>query len=99
MGYLRMATHPSIFAQPLTPDEAASNVGSLLDLPHCRALAEEEGFWDVYRDVTRDVPARANLVPDAHLASLLRQHGVGKLFTHDRDFRKFDFLDVIDPLV
>jgi hypothetical protein len=37
-------------------------------------------------------------VPDAHLAALLRQHGVKKLYTHDRDFLKFSFLDVRDPL-
>jgi predicted nucleic acid-binding protein len=40
---------------------------------------------------------RANLVPDAHLAAVLRQHGVRTLFTRDADFRKFDFLDVRDP--
>jgi len=38
-------------------------------------------------------------VPDAHLAAVLRQHGVAKIFTHDRDFRRFDFLQVIDPLI
>jgi uncharacterized protein len=99
MSYLRMATHPSIFARPLSPGEAAGNVEALLNLPQCRALGEEEGFWTAYRQVTQDVPARGNLVPDAHLAAVLRQHGVTKLYTHDRDFRKFDFLEAIDPLV
>ena len=99
MSYLRMSTHASIFAQPLSPQEAAGNVEALLGLPHCRALGEEEGFWASYRQVTHDVPARGNLVPDAHLAAVLRQHGVVKLYTHDRDFRKFDFLEAVDPLV
>jgi len=49
--------------------------------------------------VTRAFPVRGNLVPDAHLAAVLRQHGVVTLYTHDRDFRKFDFLRAIDPLV
>jgi predicted nucleic acid-binding protein len=40
---------------------------------------------------------RGNLVPDAHLAALLKQHGVRKLHTRDGDFRKFPFLDVRDP--
>ncbi len=97
MGYLRISTHPAIFASPLGPDEAARNVDALLHLPHVRMLAEEEGFWELYRDVTRTVPARGNDVPDAHLATLLRQHGVATLFTNDRDFRKFDFLNVRDP--
>lgn len=99
MSYLRIATHPSVFARPLTPDEAMSNIETLLNLPHARFLAEEDGFWGIYRELTRETPTRGNLVPDAHLAAILRQHGVKTLYTHDRDFLKFSFLDVRDPLV
>lgn len=41
---------------------------------------------------------RGNLVPDIHLAALLRQHGVPVICTHDRDYRKFDCLKVVDPV-
>jgi predicted nucleic acid-binding protein len=75
-----------------------ANIETLLNLPHVRFLSEEDGFWDVYRTTTAEVPTRGNLVPDAHLAALLRQHGVKTLYTHDRDFLKFPFLDVRDPL-
>ncbi len=34
MSYLRIATHPAIFATPLTPDEAMQNIEALLRLPH-----------------------------------------------------------------
>jgi toxin-antitoxin system PIN domain toxin len=97
MGYLRIATHPRIFTQPLSPAEALGNVAALLSLPRVRVLAEAEGFLAVYREVTGAFPVRGNLVPDAHLAALLRQHGVRRLYTTDADFRKFDFLDVRDP--
>jgi len=40
---------------------------------------------------------RGNLVPDAHAAAILFQHGVRTLYTNDRDFRKFESLDVRDP--
>jgi len=99
MSYLRIATHPAVFDYPLSPDEAMANIETLLNLPHARFLSEDEGFWDTYRVTTVDVPTRGNLVPDAHLAALLRQHGVKTLYTHDRDFLKFSFLDVRDPLV
>jgi toxin-antitoxin system PIN domain toxin len=99
MSYLRMATHPAIFARPLTHQDAVRNVEALLATPACRVIAEQDGFWEVYREVANDVAPRGNLVPDAHLAALLCQHGVVKLFTHDKDFRKFTFLDVRDPLV
>ena len=98
MSFLRMATHPAIFGNPLSPDQAMANVESLVRLPHVRVLFEEEGFWETYRAVTNDVPTRGNLVPDAHLAAILRLHGVRVLYTHDRDFRKFPFLSVTNPL-
>ena len=98
MGYLRIATHPSIFDEPLTPEEATANIETLLNLPQTRCLAEENGFWEIWRITAEDVAARGNLVPDAHLAALLRFHGVRRLYTHDRDFRRFDFLDTRDPL-
>src|SRR3990172_7036003 len=53
MSYLRISTHPAIFANPLLPDEAARNVDTLLRLRHVRTLGEEEDFWKAYRDVTR----------------------------------------------
>lgn len=99
MSYLRIATHPRIFAHPLLPEEATRNAQALLSAPHARVLAEEEGFWDTYRETIREVPTRGNQVPDAHLAALLRLHGVRVLYTRDRDFLKFGFLDVRDPFV
>jgi toxin-antitoxin system PIN domain toxin len=98
MSYLRIATHPAVFDHPLSPDEAMANIESLRNLPHARFLSEDEGFWAVYCTITSEVPTRGNLVPDAHLAALLRSHGVKTLYTHDRDFLKFPFLDVRDPL-
>jgi predicted nucleic acid-binding protein len=95
---MRMSTHPAIFARPLTHDETLRNVRALLNLPHCRAIGEEDGYWDTYRRVTAEVPTRGNLVPDAQLASILVGHGVTVIYTHDRDFWKFPFLDVRDPL-
>ena len=99
MSYLRISTHSSIFDHPLSPDEAMGNVETLINLPHTRFLSEGEGFWEAYRATTGEVPTRGNLVPDAHLAALLRHHGVKTLYTHDRDFLKFSFLDVRDPLL
>ncbi len=97
MGYLRIATHPSIFRRPLTPDEAHGNVDRLLSLAHVRLITEQEGFWRVYREATRDLAVRANMVPDCHVAALLKQHDVHTLYTADRDFRRFTFLDVRNP--
>lgn len=97
MGYLRLATHPRIFAAPLSPAEAQDNVAALLSLSQVRAVSEGEGFLDAYTHVTGSQAVRGNLVPDAHLATILFQHGVGTLYSHDRDFLRFPSLDVRDP--
>lgn len=98
MGYLRIATHPAIFAKPLSPQEAMENIDSLLARHQACVLAEEEGFWELYKEVAKDMRPRGNHVPDTHLATLLRHHGIATLYTHDRDFLQFDFLNVVDPL-
>jgi len=98
MSYLRMATHPRIFTRPLSPSEALANIQTLLSLPHVRTLSEEDGFLEIYQKVTDEMPVRGNLVPDAHLVALLRQHGVRKLYTVDTDFRKFSWVDAQNPL-
>jgi toxin-antitoxin system PIN domain toxin len=97
MAFLRISTHPSIFPAPLSWEEAAQYVDTLLEVPHVRTLSELEGFWDLYRELAADLLPRGNLVPDLHLAAILRQNGVRTLYTNDRDFLKFGFLDVRDP--
>ncbi len=98
MAYQRISTHPSIFSNPLTPADAWKNIQGLLDLPRCRVISEEDSFSADYTQVTDGITVRGNLVPDAHLATILRQHGVTRIYTADTDFLKFQFLEVINPL-
>lgn len=97
MSYVRVATHPRIFSAPLAPAEAWANVTALLSLPQVRAVSELDGFAGAYQHVVGKAIVRGNLVPDAHLAAILFQHGVRTLYSNDRDFLKFDGLDVRDP--
>ena len=98
MAYQRIATHPAVFAKPLAPSVAWGNVEKLIALPRTRIVEESDSFHGDYRDVTTSVIAAGNLVPDAHVATILREHGVRRVYTADTDFRKFDFLEVINPL-
>ena len=97
MSYLRIATHPRIFTAPLSPDEALGNVSAIIRLPHVRAVSELDGFIDAYKHVTDETSVRGNLVPEAHVATILFQHGVRTLYSNDRDFRKFPSLELRDP--
>jgi hypothetical protein len=98
MAFVRIATHPAIFPRPLRPREAEDRVEALLRRPNISAIAEREGFWEAYRKVAADAgPVGGKLVPDAHLATVLRQHGIRTLYTFDRDYRRFTFLDAREP--
>ena len=96
LGYLRIVTHPAILPRPLAPAAAIGNVTSLVSLPHVRTPGEADAFWDVFR-ATAGAHVRGNDVPDAHLAALMRQHGVATIYTRDRDYRRFEDLRVEDP--
>ncbi len=97
MSYVRSATHPRIFNDPLSTTEALQNLEALAALPQVRFLSERENFLEEFRTLAASLNARGNLIPDVHIATILRQHGVRLFYTSDRDFRRFDFLDVRDP--
>ena len=50
--------------------------------------------WDVYEQVAAGQNFRGNLVSDAHLVALMKQHGVTVIWTDDRDFRRFEGMTV-----
>jgi uncharacterized protein len=99
MAYLRITTHPRIFQKPLSPAQARENLEALLALPHVRTISEGATFWRSFLATTEGMVIRGKLVPDAHLAALLLDHGVRTLYTADTDFRRFPALRVINPLL
>lgn len=96
MGFVRIATQPAVNDDPLTPAEALASIASLVDRPHVRAPGEAPGFLRVYES-TAPRATRGKQVPDAHIAALMRQHGVRTIYTRDRDFRRFDGIRAEDP--
>lgn len=97
LGYLRMSTHSAIFPRPLSVQAATGNIEQMLDLPHARTTGEREDFWRTYRATTAGAVVAGDLVSDAHLVALMRENDVGILWSHDRDFRKFEGITVRDP--
>jgi hypothetical protein len=97
LTYVRVATHPAVFARPLAPHEAMANIERLLTLPHVQSSGERDRFWGLLLSVVHTAGVRGNLVPDAHLVALMLENGVETIWTHDRDYRRFDGIQVKDP--
>jgi uncharacterized protein len=96
MGFLRIATHPAIFPNPTPPEQAIAAITAMLERPNVRAPGEGTGFWGLYGSTAGD-DTRGNHVPDAQLAALMRQHGVAVIYTRDRDFRRYEGIELRDP--
>ena len=54
IAYLRVATHPAVFAAPLAASVATANIDGLLRLPHIQTVGEEEHFWGAFSDVAAE---------------------------------------------
>ena len=97
--FLRVTTHPRVFRRPWPIGDAWGFVAALLASPGLAVLAPTERHAEVAAAVIAEVPTlRGNLVHDAHLAVLMREHGVRRVYTRDTDFHRFPFLEVVDPL-
>jgi uncharacterized protein len=97
VGYIRIATHPRIFVSPLPYAVAVANVEALLDRPNVALAVEGDRFWKSFRQAADPVAPRGNIVSDAHLVAVMREHGIQTMLSGDRDLRRFDGIRVIDP--
>ncbi|HEY5998765.1 MAG TPA: TA system VapC family ribonuclease toxin [bacterium] len=95
--FLRVVTHPRVFSPPVPLARALEDVGHILASPSLVLLRETERHPEIMRQVIAESGAAGNLLHDAHIAALCREHGVGEIITGDRDFSRFSGLSVTDP--
>jgi hypothetical protein len=96
--FMRVTTHPRVFRRPWSLGQAWSFIGALLASPALGVLVPTERHADVVSEIVADLPTLSgNLLHDAHIAVLMREHGVRRIYTRDTDFHRFPFLDPIDP--
>ena len=85
--------------RPCNAPAAWEFVTALLASPGLAILVPTHRHADVAGEVILELPHLAgNLLPDAHTAILMREHGIRQICTRDTDFHQFVFLQVIDPL-
>ena len=93
--FVRVVTHPKIFAPPSTLKVAISTLDGLLESPSLRVLNPGLEFLNFFRNCVRDADARGNLAFDAQIAAVCLEHGVNELLTLDRDFSRFPGLKLL----
>lgn len=95
--FVRIVTHPRIYLKPTKLATAIEFVDGLAAQPTCLPVAAGPNHWAIFRRLLRDADARANLVPDAHLAAIAVEHGA-TVATRDRGFARFPDVAWVDPL-
>ena len=96
-GFLRVVTHPRIFARPTSLHDALLVTSALRARPNCVELRPGRRHWRLFEELCRAVQARGNLVPDAYLAALAIEAGA-EWITTDGDFSRFPGLRWRHPL-
>lgn len=92
--FLRVITHPRLFAPPHTAAEATQAVARLIESPSLEVLNPGEDYLEMLLASIRGAQVRGNLVFDAQVVALCREAGVSELLTEDRDFSRFSGLAV-----
>lgn len=95
--FMRVMTHRAR-PRPLTADQALSAVESLLASPGLSVLTATSRHAAVLREVVESIPsASGNLLHDAHVVTLMHEHGVSRIYTRDVDLHRFAGIEVVDP--
>jgi predicted nucleic acid-binding protein len=96
--FLNAATYANVFRRPWTSTAASEFLKALFG-SSARLLAPGERHVDVLEEVLSEVPGvTGHLFFDTRTAVIMREHGIRRIVTHDGHFRRFPFLEVMDPL-
>jgi len=97
LAFVRLASNPVVFRQPITPAAAWQVV---------RQWLRQENVWiptpgttngEIFESLLADAQVTSRMVPDAHLAALAIEHGL-TLCSTDGDFARFASLRWNNPL-
>ena len=88
LGFLRITTHPRVFAEPFTPDEARESLQAWWSHPSVAVAEPTTRHAHVLAGLLRESGTAGNLTIDAHIAAIAVEHGAA-VATFDRDLARF----------
>lgn len=97
LAFVRLATHPTVAANPRSVPEVREIVESWTAAPHVRVLNGSGFTMNIFFDALESAKLGGNLCTDAMIAALAIEAGA-RVFTNDRDFQRFPRLVSVNPL-
>jgi hypothetical protein len=97
--FLRVATHPRVFPNPLHASDAVEFLSAMVAVANFRTLSAGGNHWQILRVLVMELgQPSGNFFFDVHTVALMREHGIRRIATADMDFAKFRDLDIINPV-
>jgi uncharacterized protein len=97
LAFLRLVTNARVFERPETIRDAWAQVRAWLACEPVWIPEPTERHADLLQELLLQPGVHANLVPDAHLATLALEHGL-TLCSTDGDFARFPMLRWLNPI-
>lgn len=88
--FLRVVTHPRVFAPPTTIRNALAALDELLQSPAVSLLLPGNRYWSCLHDVISQGQASGNVVFDAQIVAVCLEHGIDFLISEDRGLKRFE---------
>jgi hypothetical protein len=97
LGFIRIATHRQILANPMSARAACGHVRGWLAQPYVSILHPGDRHAEILFSLLESLGCAGNLTTDAHLAALCIEHQA-ELNSTDTDFARFPGLRWTNPL-
>ena len=97
LGFVRLMSNRRVLLDPMPAPEALRHCRSWLERPNVRIILPGPSHLDLLGKLLDAASAGADLVPDAHLATLAIEHQA-ELPSNDGDFARFSGLRWRNPL-
>ena len=96
-GFVRIATNPRVFDNPLRLEDALASVEAWLSQPHVHFLVPGPRHLEIAFGLLRKLDAAKDLTTDVQLAALAIENQA-LLCSNDTDFARFEGLRWENPL-
>jgi hypothetical protein len=97
--FYNIVTHPKIFTRPTPPERALDAINGWQESQWLKLISEGESAWSGFSEALSPLDITGPKIHDARIALICRYHGVDELWSADRDFSRFGFQKVRNPLV
>ncbi len=86
-------------SKPWSLKEASKFLSWFIKFSNVQILTEAAEHHETLQEILESSKKiTGKIIHDCHIAAIMKDNGVSVIFTHDEDFRRFNFLKVHDPL-